>query len=69
MHSSVAAFAGGLIAFLITGYVLTHVWVRRVPKAKPAPRPAYRLPSWREFPRDMDRANAAKARQWWKTPK
>jgi hypothetical protein len=44
--------------------------MRGIPKAKPAARPAYhKVPSWREYPRNVDGANAAKARQWWKNPK
>jgi hypothetical protein len=72
MHSSVVAIASGLTAFVITGYLLIRVWMRKAPKAEPAPapRPAHhKVPSWREYPRNVDGANAAKARQWWKNPK
>jgi hypothetical protein len=69
MLSSVIVFAG-VVAFFVVGYMLIRVWMRGIPKAKPAARPAYhKVPSWREYPRNVDGANAAKARQWWKNPK
>ena len=57
MLSSVIAFAG-VVAFFVVGYLLIQVWM---PKAKPAPRSQYRVPSWREHPRDVDHAKDTKA--------